>query len=226
MIVGAPGTPEPSQSLAGSAYVYSGKDGTTIWRFDGVAPGDRLGLSVAGAGDVNGDLILDVIVGKDGGPAGTRSAFVDVYKPTLVERGTGLAGSYNQIPIIHTGGRIPRVGNSDFRIELRYGRWNSPCPLAGSPVSANTPLAGLTLYGDFLTPGAFVTWGFVTTAFGGFASLPIRIPNDPALTGFKTYRGRANRSDHRVVFNGPRWFRDVGNRNHGCAPRRDVIGPQ
>ena len=53
-------------------------------------------------------------------------------------------------------------------------------------------ILGVTLYGDFLTPGAF-THGIVLTtgpAFvpgAGTATLPILIPNDPNLIGLTTY---------------------------------------
>ena len=49
----------------------------------------------------------------------------------------------------------------------------------------------MTLYGDFLTPGAFLTWGFITSGLPGFptggATLRMPIPDDPALVGFNTY---------------------------------------
>src|SRR5262245_64534866 len=77
LIVGAYGA-DPNGSLSGSSYVVFGKaagfaptinlstlDGTTGFRLDGVAAGDRSGISVASAGDVNGDGIGDLIVGAD-----------------------------------------------------------------------------------------------------------------------------------------------------------------
>jgi hypothetical protein len=71
VIVGAPGvTPSgnPPQAFPkiGAAYVYSGRDGTTILEFRGSAAafGSWLGASVAGAGDVNRDGSPDLLVGQ------------------------------------------------------------------------------------------------------------------------------------------------------------------
>ncbi|MCI0406396.1 MAG: integrin alpha [candidate division Zixibacteria bacterium] len=58
-IIGAPG----GLTDSGKAYVYSGEKGFLLFRKRGAAPGDRLGNSVAGAGDVNGDGHPDFIVG-------------------------------------------------------------------------------------------------------------------------------------------------------------------
>ncbi|MBF0401952.1 MAG: FG-GAP repeat protein [Magnetococcales bacterium] len=49
----------------GSALNLSSLDGTTGFRLDGAAVGDRLGISVSLAGDVNGDGFGDLIVGAD-----------------------------------------------------------------------------------------------------------------------------------------------------------------
>ncbi len=71
---------DPRASASGSSYVVFGKasgfraainlsslDGTNGFRLDGVAAGDGIfGISVAGAGDVNGDGFADVIIGVPG----------------------------------------------------------------------------------------------------------------------------------------------------------------
>jgi hypothetical protein len=86
VIVGA-SRADPHGSYSGSSYVVFGKasgfaasidlsslDGTNGFRLDGVAAGDRSGLPVAGAGDVNGDGFADLIVGADGAdPHGSES---------------------------------------------------------------------------------------------------------------------------------------------------------
>lgn len=69
IVVGAYGF-EPAQGYldAGAAYVFSGRTGQRLYRFDNdtsLSGGieDRFGRTVAGAGDVNGDGYADVIVG-------------------------------------------------------------------------------------------------------------------------------------------------------------------
>lgn len=48
---------------AGRAVVFSGSDGSVLRTFDGAAAGDLLGSAIAGAGDVNGDDVPDLVIG-------------------------------------------------------------------------------------------------------------------------------------------------------------------
>ncbi len=74
-IVGARQADPGGRSDAGSAYVYSGTDGALIFQKDGTASGDRLGISVAGAGDLNGNGRADFIIGAiTADPGGIISA--------------------------------------------------------------------------------------------------------------------------------------------------------
>jgi len=62
VIVGAP-YDDNNGSNSGSARVFSGKDGTILYTFNGDAANDYFGESLSGAGDVNNDGYADVIVG-------------------------------------------------------------------------------------------------------------------------------------------------------------------
>ena len=79
-IVGAPFVTTGGKSTAGSAYVYSGADGSLLYQKEGGAAGDNLGISVATAGDANGDGTGDFIVGAytadPGGKESAGSAYV------------------------------------------------------------------------------------------------------------------------------------------------------
>jgi len=79
LIIGAPFASPNARSGAGSSYVVFGKgsggfgptlalstlNGANGFRLDGVASGDKAGISVASAGDVNGDGFADLIIGAN-----------------------------------------------------------------------------------------------------------------------------------------------------------------
>jgi hypothetical protein len=63
----------------GRVYVYSGLNGTLLWSADGPNNNDKLGMVVAGAGDVNGDGVPDVIAAsRDATAGGTQRGLVRV----------------------------------------------------------------------------------------------------------------------------------------------------
>ena len=62
LIVGAHQSSEGG-TFTGRAYVFSGQTGDTLYVFSGETTNERLGISVASAGDVNDDGFDDLIVG-------------------------------------------------------------------------------------------------------------------------------------------------------------------
>lgn len=85
LIVGAPDADPNGDSGAGETYIIFGKAngasisldnlGTGGFRIDGIDPSDYSGISVSGAGDVNGDGLADLIVGaRNGDPNGASNS--------------------------------------------------------------------------------------------------------------------------------------------------------
>ncbi|HKB15555.1 MAG TPA: integrin alpha [Planctomycetota bacterium] len=73
VFVGAPGANPINFFLgqaAGAASVISGSNGTTILTIAGSPPGDLLGWSVAGPGDLDGDGVPDLVAGARQAPGG------------------------------------------------------------------------------------------------------------------------------------------------------------
>ena len=54
---------DTAAQTAGRVTVVSGATGSVIYVIDGVASGDRFGLALAAAGDVNGDGVTDIVIG-------------------------------------------------------------------------------------------------------------------------------------------------------------------
>ena len=86
IIVGADNADPGGRSNAGQVTVFSGKTGVVLYTFDGLAAGDRFGMSVWGAADVNRDGFPDVIVGAHRADPGGRA---DAGQATVFSGKTG-----------------------------------------------------------------------------------------------------------------------------------------
>ncbi len=65
VVIGSYGADPNGLGSAGTAYVYSGKDYSLIYRFDGNKFNEQVGYSVANAGDTNNDGTNDIIIGTN-----------------------------------------------------------------------------------------------------------------------------------------------------------------
>lgn len=122
VVIGAPLADPAGRTAAGSAYVFSGLDGSLICQWDGEQRGEQLGYSVAGAGDVNGDGKSDVIVGSY---LADKDDLEDAGKFTIFSGldGTDLLHRRGQDQYIRLGNSVSAVGdiNQDGRDDVVVG---------------------------------------------------------------------------------------------------------
>ena len=111
LIVGAQTASPAGHLYAGSAYVYSGTTGGLLWQFDGQASDDRLGSSVSGVGDLDGDGFDDVIVGA----SGTNPGFSNAGSAYVYSGATGsLIWQFDgQSVLAHMGVSVSGAGDVD-----------------------------------------------------------------------------------------------------------------
>lgn len=118
-IVGAPAASPGGRMNAGSAFVYSGSTGALLYQKDGTTAGDYLGVSVAGAGDVNGDGVPDFIIGASQAASGSLLGIVYVYSGsdgTLIHQknGSSLTDVFELGCSVAAAGDVNGDGKGDF----------------------------------------------------------------------------------------------------------------
>jgi hypothetical protein len=181
LIVGANGADPGGDGVAGESYVVFGKTGSTAvdlanlgaggFRIDGIDAIDFSGLSVSGAGDVNGDGLADVIVGAYGADPGGESYVVFSASVPLLSTTVRARSARGNPP--RTAFGVTGDGSNDSTPDARA--WidfvNGSDPLAG----ASTETLTLTrTSGAFQNPGATVSWRLQTTR-QGWTSAELRL---------------------------------------------------
>ena len=170
---------------SGSSYVVFGRsggfnsainlstlNGTTGFRLDGAAADNRSGISVSGAGDVNGDGFADLIVGADGAGSYAGSSYV-VF---------GHSGAFNSVIDVGT------LSSTDgFRLEGVTAGDRSGISVSGAG-DVNGDGFGDLIVGAFnASPNSNVLSGSSYVVFGksgGFNSV-ISLSSLDGTTGFR-----------------------------------------
>jgi hypothetical protein len=108
---------------AGRVDVFSGRDGAILYTFLGDQPNDRLGWSVASAGDVDADGYADVVSGAPLPTAATGPAYVRLWSGrsgALLYQFNGVSVG-DQFGLAVTGmGDLDQDGHDDIAISAPY----------------------------------------------------------------------------------------------------------
>ncbi|MEM7204453.1 MAG: integrin alpha [Planctomycetota bacterium] len=191
-MIGGVGVSPGGITEAGSAFLFSGRDGSVLQRFDGVAIEDKMGASVNGIGDINFDGYPDVLVGAPGVDlpsldAGAAEAHVTAVRPnpgSLRLIGAACPGSTGDLPRTALSGR-PAVGET-FVTSLRAALPGSFTLLIPGAVRLAFPLSGLGAPGcTLLANPAFVIP--VPIDATGKAVFPMPVPDMVEFVGATFY---------------------------------------
>jgi len=183
LIVGARGADPDGNNNAGSSYVVFGKsDSSPVdllnldtggFRIDGIDAGDLSGASVAGAGDVNGDGLSDLIVGA---PYRYRGSL------GLVGESYVIFGKANTSPV-----DLAQLGAGGFRIEGVNAGDSSGNSVSGAGDVNGDGLADLIVGARGADPVGTVSVGASYVVFGKVDNDAVEL-GDLGAGGFRILR--------------------------------------
>ena len=159
VLVGAYRASPGGRSGAGTAYLYRGSatglSTTPATRLDGATAGDNFGISVAGAGDVDGDGYADVLVGAyNADPAGrTNAGAAYLYRGNTGTARRGALRLYNTdltTPLSASNkgasqfglGLVARSPYGRGRVRLVWELARNGQPFSGAVLSTSTQATG------------------------------------------------------------------------------------
>jgi len=156
-------------SSCGVVYAYSGLDGALLYRWAGTDQYANLGISLVGAGDINGDNVPDIWMGAQGAA-------------TAIHADGGLAIAYSGAPAAPTYTITNLVSNSIGTFAVSDVPPNSTVTIGYSLAGAG-PIS--TAYGIvYMTPPVSVL-SVLNSDANGDASISLSIP--PSASGYTLY---------------------------------------
>lgn len=204
-MVGANLSKEDLAPGSGRVFFHSGKDASLLLTLAG-APGTLFGSSIASAGDVNGDSLIDVIIGAaNEGPLVSGAAYVYSGKcGNITEYGPGCPGAGGFTPKLTTFAGCANVGQS-LTLNMTEGLGGSIALLLIGGGTGEIPIGGgcsvllssiypaiipIPLGGAGLGSGSFTLFATTPPNAAGQTFAVQALVQDPSLTsGFSASNG-------------------------------------
>jgi FG-GAP repeat/FG-GAP-like repeat len=102
-------------TTSGSTFVYSGRKGRLLYRFDGAAPGAFQGYAIADAGDTSGDRVADIVTTAPGDGAGHTCVYSGRSGRLLHDLTGANAGDFFG-SAVSSAGDVDRDGRADVLV--------------------------------------------------------------------------------------------------------------
>jgi len=182
---GMPGFDGPAGLNTGAIRAFSGRTGLVIATVPGDLANDRIGSSLGGGRDVDGDGVQDVLASSIGAAKAKLVSFV----PQGIEVfGTGTAGCDGALDLGATG--VPTLGNAAFEVHASHAGPSGFLLIGDSEDTAGTLRFGALFHLDPTPapPALGVVGSFALPApdATGSLTLALPVPVDPGLVG-RTY---------------------------------------
>jgi hypothetical protein len=164
IVAGAPELALPNNYKMGRVLVFSGRDGSILWRLSGATNHDAYGSAVAGLGDRDGDGLAEIVVGVPGLDAAGTDAGSVVFQDFFVswfDLGQGIPGTHG-LPDLAGAGLL--FAGTPLTVKL-----TNAIEMASATLVVGFSELGAPLKGGVLVPEPdVVISGLPTGATGGF----------------------------------------------------------
>ena len=179
---GLPGFDGAAGANTGALRAWSGRTGAELFTFEGDGANDRLGSSLGGFRDVDGDGIPDVVASS---VRRAKAKVVSFVPAGLVPFGPGSPGCEGPSTLL--AGGAPVLGNGAFELHASNAGIHPILLIGDSEDTPGSFFLGARFHLDPtpVPPALGILRQLVLPEPDGHHSLvaPIAIPNDPALLG-------------------------------------------